>query len=217
MRIRLCGGGALVLILLVALSGTPAAAQNPHVGHVATSFGRAPDGRGLAATAAAEWGTAMLHANFAAGDLSDVAAMHRHAGHVLHALDPAEGSRGPGLGFGLIPAIAGVATHIGLAANSDGASEGVRTHAQHITAIAGTVARRAEEAAAVAAALQAAPSMRRAAPLVAKLRLLMYQIGEGGDEDGDGRLALDGEAGLQQLEAHIYLLLEAERLPRIIR
>ena len=217
MRIRLCDVGALVLILSVALSGTPAVAQNAHVGHVSTSFGRAPDGHGLAATAATEWGTAMLHANFSAGDLSDLAAMHRHAGHVLHALDPAEGSRGPGLGFGLIPATEGVATHIGLAANSDGASAGVRTHAQHITTIAGTVARRGEEAAAVARALQATPSMRRAAPLVAKLRLLMYQIGEGADSDGDGRLALDGEAGLQQLEAHVYLLLVAEGLPRMIR
>ena len=40
---------------------------------------------------------------------------------------------------------------------------------------------------------------------------------EGGDENGDGDLALDGEAGLQQLEAHVYLALEAEGLPRIIR
>ncbi len=217
MKIRLCDFGAFVVTLSVALPGTSVVAQNAHVGHVATSFGRAPDGQGLAATAATELGIAMLHANFAAGDLSNLAAMQRHAGHVLHALDPAEGSRGPGLGFGLIPATEGVATHIGLAANSDGASAGVRTHAQHITTIAGTVARRGEEAAAVARALQAAPSMRRASPLVAQLRLLMYQIGEGADSDGDGRLALEGEAGLQQLEAHVYLLLEAEGLPRMLR
>ena len=216
MRIRLCDVSALILIS-VALSGTSAVAQNAHVAHVSTGFNPTPDGQGLATTAANEWGIAMLHANYAAGDLSDLAAMQRHAGHVLHALDTAEGGRGPGLGFGLIPAAEGVATHIGLAANSPGASAGVRAHAQPIAMIARSVAQRGEEAAAIARRLQAATSMRRASPLVAQLRLLMYQIGEGGDLDGDGELSLDGEAGIQQLEAHVYLLLEGEGLPRMLR
>ena len=127
MRIRLCDVGALVLILPLALTGTLAAAQNPHVGHVATGFGRAPDGKGLTATASTEWGIAMLHTNFAAGDLSNLGAMQRHAGHVLHALDAA--GRGPGLGFGLIAAADGVASHVELAADVAGASTSLRTHA----------------------------------------------------------------------------------------
>ncbi|MDH3228009.1 MAG: hypothetical protein OEM67_13110, partial [Thermoleophilia bacterium] len=69
----------------------------------------------------------------------------------------------------------------------------------------------------VARRLQSATSMAVASPLVARLRLLAYQIAEGGDEDGDGRLALEAEAGLQQLEAHVYLMLEGEGLPRVIR
>ncbi len=52
---------------------------------------------------------------------------------------------------------------------------------------------------------------------VAELRLLMYQIAEGGDLNGDGEVSLDGEAGVQQLEAHVYLLLEGEGLPRVLR
>ena len=159
----------------------------------------------------------MLHANFAVGDLSNLAAMQRHAGHVLHALDPAEGARGPGLGFGLIRAAEGVATHVELAAGADGASASLRRHAQHVATVARTVAERAEEAAAVARRLQAAPSIRRASPLVAELRLLMYQISEGGDLNRDGELSLDGEAGVQQLEAHVYLLLVGEGLPRVLR
>lgn len=217
MRIRLCNVGALILILPLALTGTLAAAQNPHVAHVATGFGGAPDGKGLVATASTEWGIAMLHTNFAAGDLSDLGAMQRHAGHVLHALDTAGGGRGPGLGFGLVQAAEGVVTHVELAAAAPGASTSLRTHAQHIATIARSVAERAEEAAAVARQLQAAPSMRRASPLVAQLRLLMYQLGEGGDVNGDGELSLAGEAGVQQLEAHVYLLLGGEGLPRIIR
>ena len=205
-----------------AVSGTSAVAQQgapapAHVAHVSTGFGSAPDGKGLAATATTEAGIAMLHANFAVGDLSDLAAMQRHAGHVLHVLDPAGGGRGPGLGFGLIRAVEGVATHIELAAGAPGASAGVRTHAQHVAMVARTVARRAEEAAVVARRLQTAPSIRRASPLVAELRLLTYQIVEGGDLNGDGELSLEGEAGVQQLEAHVYLLLDGEGLPRMLR
>ena len=59
--------------------------------------------------------------------------------------------------------------------------------------------------------------MRRASPLVARLRLLMYRLGEGGDANGDGQMSLAREAGVQQLEAHVYLLLEGEGLPRIVR
>ncbi|HSH75102.1 MAG TPA: hypothetical protein VLA09_05445, partial [Longimicrobiales bacterium] len=98
-----------------------------------------------------------------------------------------------------------------------GASASLRTHSQHVATIASTVAARAERAAQVARQLQAATSMAVAAPLVARLRLLTYQMAEGEDTNGDGQLALDGEAGLQQLEAHVYLLLEGEGLPRVIR
>lgn len=222
MQIRLGDITALAVALPIAFAGTTLVAQqtgpvHTHVGHVSTAFNGAPDGKGLASTASAELGIAMLHANFSAGNLSDLAAMQRHAGHVLHLLDPAEGSSGPGLGFGVVRATEGVARHIGLAASSPGASGNVLTHAEHITMIASTVVARAEEAAAVAQRLQAAPSMRRASPLVAQLRLLTYQIAEGSDSNGDGQLSLEDEAGLQQLEAHIYLLLEGEGLPRVLR
>jgi NHL repeat len=194
-----------------------AAGGPPHVGHVAAAFAGAPNGKGLAATATTEAGIAMLHANFAAGNLGDLDAMQLHAGHVLHALDPPEGSRGPGTGFGLVRAAEAVATHIGLAAQAPGASANVRTHAEHIATVAHTVEARAQEAAALARAIQSATTMREASPLVARLRALTYQIAEGYDADGDGQLALNGEAGLQQMEAHIYLLLEGEGLPRAIR
>jgi len=46
---------------------------------------------------------------------------------------------------------------------------------------------------------------------------LIPNIAEGFDVDGDGRMSFDGEAGMQQLEAHLYLLLEGEALPRELR
>ena len=211
-----------VTALAIVLSGSGLAAQqsNPvytHVGHVTTGFGGAPDGKGLAATASAEAGIALLHANFSAGDLSDLGAMRRHGGHVAHLLDPVEGSMGPGLGFGVVPALEGVVRHIGLAADSPGASGSIRTHAGHVTSIANGALAVARSAAGVARLLESAPSIRRASPLVAELRLLTYHLAEGRDVNGDGRMALDGEAGVQHMEAHLYLLLEGENLPRELR
>ena len=198
----------------VAPSGDPVPT---HIGHVAFGFNGAPDGKGLAATASAEVGTALLHANFTAADLSDLAAMQRHAGHVLHILEPVEGNVGPGLGFGVIPAVEGLVRHLELAAGAAGVSDNVRTHTRHVTAIADGVLANAREAAGVAQQLQAAVSVRQAASLVARLRLLAYQITEGHDLDADGQLSFDGEAGMQQLEAHLYLLLEGEGLARELR
>ena len=77
-----------------------AAPPGSHLGHIATGFPAAPAGRGLTATATTEAGVALLHANFSAGDLSDLAAMRRHAAHVLHALTPDPGSGGPEPGSG---------------------------------------------------------------------------------------------------------------------
>ena len=223
MRIRKRLPALLAAALPAAVTGTGLAAQqaspaHTHVAHVATAFGGTPEGNGLAATASAEAGTALLHANFSAGDLSDLGAMQRHGGHVALLLDPAVGGgSGPGLGMGVVPAVEGVLRHIGLAAESDGASESLRTHAGHVTTIGNGILEVARRAADVGRRLEAAPSIRRASPLVAELRLLVYHLSEGRDVNGDGQMALDGEAGIQQMEAHLYLLLEGEALPRELR
>jgi sugar lactone lactonase YvrE len=198
-------------------SPLPDGSAPAHLGHVAYAFPGAPDGRSLAATASAETGAMLLHANFAGGDLSDFGAMRRHAGHVLHLVEPADGVSGPGLGFGVIPAVEALVTHLERAAAESGASDNLRTHAGHVSQIAAGLVANARNAADLARQLADATSIRRAAPLVARLRALAYQITEGFDVDGDGRLSFDGEAGMQQLEAHLYLLLEGEALPRELR
>lgn len=190
---------------------------NVHLAHVATSYAPTPGSRGLAAAATTEAGTAVLHANFAAGDLSDLSAMRTHGAHVLHALEPSSSAAGPGTGYGLIQAAEALAQHAELATRAPGASEGLSGHAAHVATIARSVALRGAEAAEVARDLAGAGSIRAASPLVARLRALLYGIAEGEDLDRDGNLSLDGEAGLQQLEAHVYLMLEGEGLPRVIR
>ncbi len=222
MRIRERVPTVLAAALPAVMIGAGLAAQeaspgHAHVAHVTTAFGGAPEGKGLAATASAEAGIALLHANFSAGDLSDLGAMRRHGGHVAYLLDPTGAGAGPGLGFGVVPAIEGVVRHIGLAAETEGASDNLRTHAGHVTTIGNGILAVARRAADVARRLQAAPSIRRASPLVAELRLLAYHVAGGRDVNGDGEMSLDGEAGVQQMEAHLYLLLEGEALPRELR
>ena len=222
MRIGKRGPAVLTVAMPAIMIGAGLAAQetspaHAHVAHVTTAFGGAPDGKGLAATASAEVGTALLHANFSAGDLSDLGAMRRHGGHVAHLLDPAGAGAGPGLGFGVVPAIEGVLRHVGLAAQAEGGSDNIRTHAGHVTTIGNGILAVARRAADVARRLEAAPSIRRASPLVAELRFLAYHVAGGRDVNGDGQLSLDGEAGVQQMEAHLYLLLEGEALPRELR
>ena len=97
-------------------------AAHTHIGHVADGWRDTPDNQGLLPTAIAEAKIAAQHAALAAKDPSNLDAMKRHTGHVLNAVDPEAMANGPGLGYGVKRAAAGAATHIELAAKSDGAS-----------------------------------------------------------------------------------------------
>ena len=115
----------------------------------------------------------------------------------------------------MIPAVEALVTHLERAAAESGASDNLRTHAGHVSQIAAGMLANARRAAGLARQLSEAVSIRRAAPLVARVRTLAYQIAEGFGVDG--RISFDGEAGIRQLEAHLYLLLEGETLPLELR
>lgn len=204
----------IVAMPLAAVAVEAGAQQSPvvtHIGHVATGFPGAPDGAALMAVAQADAAVAAQHAGLAARDPGNLQAMQTHAGHVLRALDPAEGSQGPGSGYGVVQATAGVVTHLGLAARSAEASDNVTTHAEHITASTETASARAAEAADVARQIQAASSAANAAQLTARLQELTAAIVEGSDANGDGRVGWQaGEGGLEQAEQHLALLRRGE-------
>lgn len=209
---------ALAVTLGLAAMASPLAAQagNPahaHMGHVAEAFGPAPDGQGLLPTAQAEAQVAIQHAALAARDLFDVAAMQLHSRHVLHAVDPSAIEGGPGLGFGVLRASQGVAQHIGMAAEAEGASDSVKLHSGHVAASARTVAARAEEIVALVGRIQAADTYDEAGGLVSRLQTLTQQLVSGHDADDDGRIMWhEGEGGLEQAEVHMGLMLRAEGL-----
>ena len=177
-------------------------AAHTHIGHVADGWRDTPDNQGLLPTAIAEAKIAAQHAALAAKDPSNLDAMKRHTGHVLNAVDPEAMANGPGLGYGVKRAAAGAATHIELAAKSDGASGGVTTHSNHIATSARNTVARADEIIALAGKIQMASSASAAAPLVAELNTLAEQLITGVDANGDGRTGWqEGEGGLQQAEA----------------
>jgi hypothetical protein len=205
----------MVLLFLVPaiLPGTEVSAQqasSPHVGHLTTGFPGAPEGRGLIVTAAEETNTAMMHANFAGGDPANLEAMKTHVGHVLHALDPANGP-GPGLGFGLKPAAEAIVSHVELAMSAQSASESVRTLGPDLAAAARGVSARCDRIAEIGQRVLSAGTAAEAAPLVAEIRALALALdtGEGNDLDA-------GQGGMTHVEAQAYEILSGEGLLRVL-
>jgi hypothetical protein len=207
----------LALIVGSLLSGGVVAARQQgdmvktHIGHVMTSFQAAPMEEGLLPTAVAEATIATQHAGLAVSSAGNLDAMKRHAGHVIHALDPTIETMGPGLGYGVKRAAMGVAQHIGLAAMAAGASQNVMTHSMHVSASANNVVTRADELVAVAQQIRAATTAADADAHLAALNMLAEQLYAGLDANEDGRVGWQtGEGGLEQVEMHMQLLLKGE-------
>jgi hypothetical protein len=203
-------------VVMCPVTAEPANAQDvvpahTHIRHVAEAFRGTPDGRGLLPTAMAEAEIAAQHAALAQRDPSDLEAMKRHAGHVMHALEPREIEGGPGLGYGMIRAARRSAHWVELAMASAGAGEAVGTHGPHVTTAAQSAATMAEEALEVARGIREAEAAENAAPLVAELSALTEGALNGIDADGDGRTGWqEGEGGLAQAQQHLELLLRGE-------
>jgi hypothetical protein len=222
MRATLAKTIALGLLALMGFGRTLAAQEATadvvpaiaHVLRVSDEFRGTPENMGLLPTAVAEAEIAHRHATLAAEDPEDLDAMKRHAAHVLHALNPDEvEDGGPGLGYGVILAASRAAHYIELAAASEGATDGIRTHATHVATAARQAATRAEEALALANDIRDAEEPAEAAALLDELVALTDAILNGVDADGDGSIGWqEEEGGLAQATRHLDLLKQGEGL-----
>lgn len=213
-RTALLGVG--IATLVASLPSAVEAQTNPvhaHIGHAADGFRGTPDGMGLLPTAVAEAEIAHQHATLAGRDPSSLESMQRHMAHVINALDPSEVENGPGLGYGVLAAAEGAARHTELAAASEGASDGVKTHATHVATAARSAGTHAQAAIELAEDIQEAEDATTAAEMLVELTALTDAILNGTDADGDGRTGWqDGEGGLAQATTHMGLLKRGEGL-----
>ena len=157
---------------------------------------------------------AAQHASLAAKDPSNLDSIKRHTAHVLHAVDPTQIENGPGNGYGVKQGAEGAAKHIQAAANTDGASNAIQTHATHVATSAQNTVSRVDEIVALAQKIEMAQSASAASGLVADLNTLAQQLLAGTDANGDGRTGWqEGEGGLEVAQTHANLMKKAEGLP----
>ncbi len=203
---------AIGLATTIVSNSAPAEAQgNPHLGHVAEQFGNTPDNVGLLAAAAMEAAVAAQHAELAARDLDNLAAIKRHTAHVLNALNPETHPSGPGKGYGLIKAAHGVVAHINLAAERDGASDNIKRHSSHVAASAGNVEQWSLAIMEHGETIMATEDVAVAAEHAKTIAAMTQHILNGHDANDDGSTGWqEGEGGLAQAERHLELLLQGE-------
>jgi hypothetical protein len=120
-----------------------------HLGHVMTNWRDTPGTRGFLPVAVDEARVALLHARLAA-KAAALEEIKLHVGHVLHALDPSVEAKGPGAGYGVKKATAGAQQHLDAAANSEGASSGLKTDAAQVSSALVSVIRSVDQAIAAA-------------------------------------------------------------------
>jgi len=169
---------------------------------------------GFLRQALGEAGNAAEYASFAAGGQQrpgDLAAMKTHAGNVLHALDPARMADGPGLGFGLLEASHQTIAHVQMAADAPDATDNLRTHARHVVSCVQNTLARATRMLEITERILETESAGEADQLADELNTLGFQLRNGVDADGDGRITWrEGEGGLYVAQEHMQLLLKGE-------
>ena len=194
------------VLLLVTLGSPRLLAQaetlQTHIGHIMESFKDTPKQQGLLPTALEEAKIAAQHAALAAKSKDSLEQMKLHAGHVINAVDPTVEPKGPGLGYGVKKAAAGVAQHVELAAKVEGASAAAKNQALYVSRWAANVVKWSDEAIELAQEIRAATSAAQAANVANELATITEQLIAGIPPVG----RFDAQGGLQQAQERMELM-----------
>ncbi len=100
---------------------------------------------------------------------------------------------------------------VGLAADSEGASQNVKTHAAHVGASADNVVMWAERILELGSQVKEAETAGAAAEMAQEIQMLTQAIVDGLDANEDGRIGWgEGEGGLAQAVQHMNLMKRGE-------
>lgn len=198
-------------ILLAACADLNKNMAHVHMGHVTTGWKDTPGKGGLLPTALEEAGIARTQVGLALRKPGNLTWMTTHTAHVQHALDPSVIGNGPGLGYGVVKASAGIAKHVIFAAESTAASANVKLHSRHVSASANNVVSWAKELVALRKKVMASSTASDAAAMLRTMQRLVSQLTKGLDANGDGTVSwIKGEGGLDQASLHMGLMRKGE-------
>jgi len=205
----------ILFTLLIMSLGINALAEgnmsHTHMKHVYEGWKTTPNGAGFLPTALEEANIALTHATIALKKDTDLSWLQLHATHVAQALSGQ--NKGPGLGFGMVPAAMGVAKHIELAAKSPGASANVKTHAEHVSTSANNAVYWGEQGLSLITEITNSTHADKAKALTIELRNLMQAAINGMDSNGDGTINWTKmEGGLMEADKHLGFMIKGESL-----
>jgi len=164
-----------------------------HIGHVMIAWRDTPGTVGLLTVALSDTRVAAAHALLTSKSAGPDD-LKVHAGHVLHALDPAVEPKGPASGYGVKKATAGALQHVGFAAAVEGASADVKSRAAVVSARLTETTATIDRAIATAQSIRAATSATDVAALARDLLAQTTEIGAGLDAaQQEMRLMMKGE------------------------
>jgi hypothetical protein len=227
-RYTTCALVGAVLGMAMTFAQAPPSAAHSHIAHIMTSWTDTPGLKGFLPTAIADTQVAMEQVERAdlEGRIND---FWLYGGYVLNALDPGTDTAArlktayarlpttyvkievPGSGYGIKRAVAGALQHVQLAAESEGVSDNVKTHAAHVVASLENVAKWTDEAIATARKLLEAKDVGAGQVLVDELTAQIGQIAIGTDANSDGQTGWQtGEGGLRQANTHMRLMMKGE-------
>lgn len=151
-----------------------------HLGHVMVAWKDTPGTVGLLTVALSDNRVAAAHALLTSKSTS-LDDLKLHAGHVLHALDPAVEPKGPASGYGVKKATTGAIQHVGFAAAADTASATLKSRTAVVTARLTDTTALVDRAIGVAQNVRAATSPDAATVLARELLTLTTDIATGLD------------------------------------
>ena len=166
-----------------------------HIGHVMIAWRDTPGQVGLLTIAQSDTRIAAEHALLLSKSTS-LDDMRLHAGHVLHALDPAVQKAGPASGYGAKKGATGAMQHVGFTAAVDNASPAVKSRAGTVNGTLTQAVAAIDRGIAAAQHVRAATQAADAAAPVRELSSIVEEIGQ----------------RLQQSEQEMRLMMKEEGL-----